>query len=206
MDPVASAVFETDQPLFGSGSVFYDCLRYYNGCVVCANFWYKRNSLSYSETLRAALRHVYDEHKADCPNFTKPKVGNGVYQGPFAFTLTKSPKDPQSIGDMLAAVKKIMRQGTKPVVKYAWYYEDKGVDEMGSPLHPHIHGMYETVDGGMIPTRQWQRAWPLWDPKTPMGAGFKGGYHRPVRSDEGYSNYIKKDGRMNETFGFQETD
>lgn len=128
------------------------------------------------------------------------KVGNGVYQGPFAFTITKSPKDAYTVGDMLAAVRKVMRQKTNPVIKYAWYYEDKGRDDFGDPLHPHIHGMYETADGSRIPTRQWQRAWEIWDPKVQMGAGFRGGYHRPVRFDEAYSNYIKKDGRMSESF------
>lgn len=148
--------------------------------------WYRRK------------QHELLDEVDDLRKKRNPKTGNGVYQGPFAFTITKSPKDPYSVGDMLVAVRKIMRQKTKPVMKYAWYYEDKGTDEMGEPIHPHIHGMYETADGSRIPTRQWQRAWKLWDPEKPMGAGFRGGYHRPVRSDEGYANYIKKDGRMSE--------
>lgn len=129
------------------------------------------------------------------------KTGNGVYQGPFAFTITKSPKDSYSIGDMLAAVRKVMRQKSIIVVKYAWYYEDKGMDNEGNPIHPHIHGMYETVSGGRIEKKHWKRAWPIWDESVPCGQGFRGGYHRPVRHDEGYSNYIKKDGRMHEEFG-----
>ena len=124
--------------------------------------------------------------------------GNGTPSGSFAFTLTKSPKDPQSVGDMLAAVRKIMAQKSCAVIKYAWYYEDKGRDENGDAIHPHIHGMYETVTGGRIESKHFKRAWPLWDPNVPMGAGFKGGYHRPVRSDEKYDDYIKKDGNLGE--------
>ena len=128
------------------------------------------------------------------------KQGNGVYQGAFAFTLTKSPKDTKTVADMLSAVRKVMSQKTTPVVKYAWYYEDKGRDDNGDPLHPHIHGMYETQTGGMIPTRQWQRAWSLWDPDgKAMGQGFRGGYHRPVKFEEAYDEYIKKDGGMSES-------
>jgi len=129
------------------------------------------------------------------------KVGNGVYQGPFAFTLTKSPKDPHSVGDMLKAVKTLMAQKTAPVAKYAWYLESKGTDVDGTLLHPHIHGMYETITGGRIPARQFKRAWNIWDEKTKMDNGFRGGYHKPVESDKGYNDYIKKDGGISESSG-----
>lgn len=132
------------------------------------------------------------------------RVGNGAPSGAFAFTLTKSPKDALSVGDMLTAVRKIMHQKSCPVVKYAWYYEEKGRDEHGDPIHPHIHGMYETESGGRIESKHFKRAWEIWDPSKPMGQGFKGGYHRPVRSDEGYSDYIKKDGGMSESYGMDE--
>jgi len=130
---------------------------------------------------------------------TGPKrthTGNGTHKGPFAFTLTKSPKDKESVGDMIAAVKKVLTQKSCKVKKYAWYYEDKGTDEWGTALHPHIHGYYETETGGRIESKHFKRAWPLWDEKTPLGAGFKGGYHRPVKTEEKYEDYIKKDGGM----------
>lgn len=128
-----------------------------------------------------------------------PKIGNGLYQGPFAFTLTKSPKDPLTVGDMLTAVRKIMVQKSQPVKYYAWYYEDKGRDAYGDPIHPHIHGMYETQDGKRIEAKHFKRAWKVWDPSKPIGQGFQGGYHRPVKYDEAYSAYIKKDGGMSES-------
>lgn len=134
----------------------------------------------------------------------KQKTGNGAPSGAFAFTLTKSDKDPLTVGDMLAAVRKIMSQKSCPVVKYAWYYEDKGRDENGDPIHPHIHGMYETESGGVIEKKHWKRAWSIWDPSKPIGAGFRGGYHRPVKSEEKYTDYMKKDGGMSESRGMDE--
>ena len=133
----------------------------------------------------------------------KSHIGNGAPQGAFAFTITKSPKDDKTVGDMLVAVRKVMTQKSNPVIKYAWYYEDKGRDDNGDPIHPHIHGMYETETGGRIERKHWNRAWSLWNEKVPMGAGFKGGYHRPVKHEEKYEEYIKKDGGMSESNGLK---
>lgn len=141
-----------------------------------------------------------------CTHFRKTTthVGNGAHKGLFAFTLTKSPSDALSIGDMLAAVRKIMRQQSCPVKRYAWYFEDKGRDEFGESLHPHIHGIYETESGGRIEYKHWKRAWSIWGERDnkPMGLGFRGGYHKPVYHENGYKDYIKKDGRMHESHGF----
>lgn len=133
-----------------------------------------------------------------------PREGNGAPRGAFAFTLTKSPKDNLSVGDMLTAVRKVMSQRSCPVSKYAWYYEDKGRDDNDQPIHPHIHGMYETESLGRIEKKHWKRAWSIWgegDPTLKMGAGFRGGYHRPVKHDEKYEEYIKKDNGMSESKG-----
>jgi len=145
-------------------------------------------------------RMFENNHNKNCKvlNPGKKREGNGAPQGAFAFTLTKSPKDPLTVGDMLTAVRKIMNQKSCPVAQYAWYYEDKGRDENGDAIHPHIHGMYETHSGGRIEAKHWKRGWDVWNEKKPMGAGFQGGYHRPVRSEEAYSDYIKKDGGMSE--------
>lgn len=147
------------------------------------------------------------EHMKVCgklPWKDKRHKGNGAPRGAFAFTLTKSPKDPYTVGDMLIAVRKVMSQKSCKVVRYAWYYEDKGRDENGDPIHPHIHGMYETESQGRIEAKHWKRAWEIWNEKKPLGSGFQGGYHRPVRSEEGYVNYIKEDGGMGESFGMDE--
>lgn len=118
-------------------------------------------------------------------------TGNGAYQGPFAFTLTKSPADGLTEDDMIKAVKKIMKQKSCPVKKYAWYLE---YGDETTKHHPHIHGMYETHSGGRIESKHFKRAWSIWGehkPELRMGAGFRGGYHRPVRAEEAYTDYIK---------------
>jgi len=139
-------------------------------------------------------QHWHEEHGAPAPK--KSHTGNGCYQGQFAFTLTKSPSDDMTEEDMIKAVRKVMSQKSCPVKKYAWYLE-YGDDEKKE--HPHIHGMYETESLGRIETKQWKRAWPIWDPKHKLGKGFRGGYHRPVRDAESYSDYIKKDKGLNES-------
>lgn len=142
------------------------------------------------------------EHGVACHGMPDNKVkpthnGNGAYQGAFAFTLTKSPDDKLSEDDMIKAVTKIMNQQSIPVKKFAWYLE-YGDEEQKA--HPHIHGMYETETGGRIESKHFKRAWKIWDPKYKMGAGFRGGYHRPVRDNECYDDYIKKDGGKCERF------
>lgn len=130
----------------------------------------------------------------------KTHVGNGRYQGAFAFTLTASPADNYTQADFVKAAQKICKQKSQPFVKWAWYLEYKGCDADGLPKHPHIHGMYETKDGKKLEDKHFRRAWPHWmekDPKTKkviiLGDGFRGGYHRPVKDAESYSDYISKD-------------
>ena len=143
-------------------------------------------------------RMFENNHHKNCKIFNpgKAREGNGAPKGAFAFTFTKSPNDPLTIQDMLTAVRKVMTQKSCPVAQYAWYYEDKGLDQNGIPIHPHIHGMYETHSQGRIEKKHFKRAWSIWgegDKNARLGQGFRGGYHRPVRSEEGYSTYIKKD-------------
>lgn len=127
--------------------------------------------------------------------------GNGAHRGAFAFTLTKSPDDQLTEFDMIKSVRKVMSQKSCPVSRYAWYLE-YGDNE--TKTHPHIHGLYETETQGRIEAKHWKRAWPIWDEKTKLGRGFRGGYHRPVRSEEGYKDYIKKDAGKNEWYNLED--
>lgn len=178
-------------------------------CDACKNFIHS----AYEAGSPYCIDKIFDEWKRHqkspkcsmrIPDASKSHIGNGKPKGAFAFTLTKSPEDALSIGDMLCAVRKVMQQKSCPVKRYAWYYEDKGRDENGDPIHPHIHGLYETDSGGRIERKHWKRAWSIWDESKPIGAGFRGGYHRPVRSEEGYGDYIKKDGGMSEAKGIED--
>jgi len=139
------------------------------------------------------LKHLREHHGFQ--GGTQKHIGNGAPKGAFAFTLTKSPNDDLTEEDMIRAVRKVMSQKSCPVKRYAWYleYGNKELKE-----HPHIHGMYETESGGVIEKKHWSRAWKIWDPATKLGAGFRGGYHRPVRSEEDYDDYIRKQNGIGE--------
>jgi len=142
----------------------------------------------------------YEAHRVECHRCVPRKqthTGNGAYQGAFAFTLTKSPDDNLTEFDMIKSVRKIMSQKSCPVKRYAWYLEYGDPEEKS---HPHIHGLYETETQGRIEAKHFKRAWPIWDEKHKLGRGFRGGYHRPIRSEESYKDYIKKDAGKNEWF------
>lgn len=130
-------------------------------------------------------KHLDKYHK----RISKSHSGNGAPQGRFAFTITASPSDNLTKEDMVKAVRKLMAQKSCPVKYYAWYLEYGDMEEQ---THPHIHGLYETDTGGRIEAKHFKRAWKIWDEKIRLGAGFRGGYHRPVRDNEAYSDYIKK--------------
>ena len=180
----------------------------FEACKICNAFFNQDTgelkgleSLTYQELVLD--RFIAHSKMCRVYNPNRKREGNGAPKGAWAFTLTKSPKDPLSVGDMLIAVRKIMTQKSCPVARYAWYYEDKGRDENGDAIHPHIHGMYETETLGRIEKKHWKRAWSIWNEDTRIGAGHIGGYHRPVKHDEAYDDYIKKDGGMSETMNIE---
>lgn len=149
------------------------------------------------------IEHAVSVHNMPDNRTKKTHSGNGAFQGAFAFTLTKSPDDQYTEFDMVKAVRKVMSQKSCPVKRYAWYLE---YGDSEKQTHPHIHGLYETETSGRIEAKHFKRAWPIWDEKTKLGRGHRGGYHRPVRSEEGYTDYIKKDAGKNEWFNIESSD
>lgn len=138
------------------------------------------------------IRKSFEEHRRNCPVMLEKSKkyshkGNGVPKGSWAGTLTISPSDPYNEEDMVDAIKKIMRQQTCPVEKYAWYveYTDNGL--------PHIHFIYKTPNGGRIHQKVFKRVWKIWDESQKVGAGHRGGFHRLVHSEEDYLRYIGKE-------------
>lgn len=137
-------------------------------------------------------KHMLKDHGP-----SRSHQGNGAYNGPFAFTLTMSPTWGITTADMIKAAQKLMAQKSCPVVKFSWYLEYGKPDTLE---HPHIHGMYETESGGRIEQKHFKRLWTAkWDEKTKLGQGFVGGYHRPIKDDESYQKYIKKQGGIGES-------
>lgn len=158
---------------------------------------YSRQAIDkeFEKLMNEWIDHAVANHGLEDNRPSKSHKGNGVYQGVFAFTLTKSPDDDMTEEDMIKAARKVMNQQSCPVYKYAWYLE-YGDEE--NKTHPHIHGLYETKNGNRIEAKHFKRAWKIWDEKTRLGAGFRGGYHRPVRAEEAYKDYIKKSNGKNE--------
>jgi len=144
--------------------------------------------------LAAFRKHIKKEH---IHGNKHTHEGNGKPQGAFAFTLTKSPNDDLTEDDLIAAVRKLLAYQSYTVEKYAWYLEYTDAE---TKKHPHIHGMYELTGKGRIENKFFKRAWPIWNPKLRMGYGFRGGYHRPVKSEEGYKDYISEDNGIHDSF------
>lgn len=158
----------------------------------------------YDKLMNRMIEHYkYEDavgYKGEPPHTAMPRPGthegNGKPKGLFAFTLTFSPTDGKNEYDLTHAVERIMNQETCPVKRYSWYLEKK---QDGN--HPHIHGVYETHSGGQIYTKVFKRYWSIWDPKTKLGAGFRGGYHKPVDLAVAYKEYISKDEGEHKTHG-----
>jgi len=167
-------------------------------CQVCKNWTATGFADGVARKDLVREREEIDKQAEHRKTHEKHHKGNGAPNGAFAFTLTMSPADNLTASDLLVAARKIMSQKSNKVKRYAWYYEDKGKDAEGVALHPHIHGMYETETGGRIHSKHFQRAWKIWDEKKPMGQGFRGGYHRLVKSEEGYELYIQKSNMFGE--------
>lgn len=175
----------------------------YNGycsicCPDCKTIWSYYGLLPHTPTnFERLYDHLRKQHgvRWECDE-KKTHTGNGTYKGAWAFTITASPADNRSADDMIKAVKKVLSQKSIPVIKFAWYLEYKE-----GKTHPHIHGMYETAKGGRIESKHFKRAWDLWDESVHLGLGHRGGYHRPVRSDENYASYISKDNGANDNYG-----
>lgn len=185
--------------------------KQYLDCDYCFQFMIRNMSFPARYSSEQEVDSVFTAWRrhtmtASCLKFGKNRshVGNGTYSGPWAFTLTMSPSDALDKSDLIRAVRKVMSQKSIPAVRYAWHYEDEGLDTEGRPIHPHIHGMYETATGGRIEAKHWKRAWKIWDETVRLGAGFRGGYHRPVRSNEGYSRYIAKDGKESDHYNIED--
>lgn len=107
----------------------------------------------------------------------------------FAFTLTTNGDDVAEEEEKLReAVEKIFRQQTVPVYEGAAYLE---YTEAG---RPHIHGYYETNDGGRIFAKVFKRCWPLWG-ETRGHTKFAGGYHEQMKTNR-YKGYMAAEGRV----------
>lgn len=105
-----------------------EVLAQYDACEYCKYYILKTLKCDFDP---ATLDREFSQWMAHtksqkCKKFatSRSHKGNGAPQGLFAFTLTKSPQDPLSVGDLVGAVRKVMSQKSCPVKRFAWYYED----------------------------------------------------------------------------------
>lgn len=167
-------------------------------CPACFKFWVTDDMVlfdliddrQYDKLFKQSLNEV----RRNCPalaakwarKFNRDR-SNHKPLGTWAGTLTMSPNDATNEEEMVSAIKKLFRQKTVPVQKYAWYleYTANGL--------PHIHFIYRTASGGRIHQKVFRRVWKIWDETQNVGAGHRGGYHRLCHSEDEYMKYISKD-------------
>lgn len=150
-------------------------------CGVCAEFMTKK----YDE-LEAGMRCVTmmaDVERIEAHVRVAHKPGKRFA---FTFTTNKMPSEIQT--EMIDSCHKLYRQQSCPIVEGEAYleYTKEG--------RPHIHGWYETADGGRVFAKVFQRCWPYW--KEERGKTmFAGGFHEEMRTDR-YRGYASAEGRV----------
>lgn len=101
----------------------------------------------------------------------------------YAFTFTTPLDTLEEQKAMCEAAYRLFQQRSTPVLQgqiYLEYTEQK---------RPHLHGWYETVDGGRIFAKVFRRCWPRWGEKARQ-TQFAGGYHEKMKTERyiGYSS------------------
>lgn len=142
-------------------------------------------------TFEKSFAYGMTEWKKRCPAWIE-KLGKNLggrphHKGLHAGTLTQPPGAETTEDDMVIAMKKIFSQRTCPVKRYAWYVE------YTQNATPHIHFIYEAESGGRIHAKVFMRYWKLWNESKRLGAGFQGGFHKEVKSETAYTEYIAKE-------------
>lgn len=145
-----------------------------------------------AQRLAAAERHAHEasvvlaKRAAHAANIAK------MHRGSWAFTLTYSPS---KTGWSHEEAKEAMRVAIRRLVHYYRHeiVEFEAVGELTQAGAPHVHGHYTLHGGRKITTKNFRRAYPIWDPKTKVGTGHVGGYHKPATSTSDYTGYIQKD-------------
>jgi len=97
----------------------------------------------------------------------------------YAFTLTTNANNDdwiQAEQDMIQAAHKLFTQTTCTIQEGESYleYTHNG--------RPHIHGWYQTENGGRVYAKVFERIWKIWDEDKRQGKGHQGGFHEKVKS------------------------
>lgn len=107
----------------------------------------------------------------------------------FAFTFTtNSNEGVKEQVSMCEAAWRLMLQQTNPVVEGEVFLEYTEAER------PHLHGWYETQDGGRIFAKVFRRCWHRWSEKDRQKR-FAGGYHEEMKTKR-YQDYASAEGRV----------
>lgn len=149
-----------------------------------------------AERTRLALDTQYEPHVALWARHDAQRAHSRnrekLHKGAWAFTLTYSPvKHGWSKDEAQAVMSEAIR-------RLRHYYRNELVefDAIGEYTQaglPHVHGHYRLNGGLRMTTKNFKRAYPIWNPKVRIGKGHEGGYHEPASRDSDYSGYIQKD-------------
>jgi len=133
---------------------------------------------------------AYSQHRAK--ELEHERNRQKLHKGAWAFTLTYSPV---KHGWSKEEAQEAMREAIKRLRHYYRHeiVEFEAVGEWTQAGLPHIHGHYRLDAGKRMTTKNFKRAYPIWNPNARMGKGHEGGYHEPAKSDSDYSGYIRKD-------------
>lgn len=148
--------------------------------------WYERNKMVHTMTGQQVEQQLNDwtRHRCECHGHKTNKKYK-IY----AYTLTTNGNDVAEEEQKLCeAVEKLFRQKSVPIQQGEAYLE---YTEQG---RPHIHGWYETEDGGRIFAKIFKRCWSLWG-ETRGHTRFAGGYHEEMKTNR-YKNYASAEGRV----------
>lgn len=107
----------------------------------------------------------------------------------YAFTFTTNQDTKLEIQkEMCESAYKLFTQKTIPIAKGEVYLE------YTEAHRPHLHGWYETEDGGRVFAKIFRRVWSPWGEKDRMKR-FPGGYHEEMKGDR-YIGYASSEGRL----------
>lgn len=109
------------------------------------------------------------------------------------FTLTYSPKwfsDEEARKQMTRAIEKLCKyykNGDQRIVRL------RAIGEVGVNGLSHVHCFYQLLGGVKITDKNFKRAYPPWNPRSPTGpTGHQGGHHANVRHHADFLAYIEK--------------
>lgn len=149
-----------------------------NGCDICKDWLsreYERASPLLLKETQEHMEHMRTEHRE-------------VKRKQYAFTLTTNKSKEEIETTMIESCYKLYKQQTCPIREGEAYLE---YTEEG---RPHIHGWYETEDGGRVFAKVFARCWPAWKEKRGQ-TKFAGGYHEQMKTNR-YKGYASAEGRV----------